>query len=120
VFKAFQLLDPQKRKIHNRRYLFREYVLKKLTRCYNFPDYDAIVNQYQDFLNLEKLPLNIEEYKTTNPSSRYHIESFWIDMYKIEEEEEKNPFRLLASSLSISCQYLNQIVLLKGNSVRSV
>jgi len=85
VFKAFQLLDPQKRKIHNRKYLFREYLLKKFTCCYNFPDYDAI----QDFLNLEKLPLNIEEYKTTNPSSRYHIDSFWIDMYKIEEEEKK-------------------------------
>jgi len=70
-------------------------MLKKITRCDSFPNSDAILNQCQDFQNLEKLPLNIEEYKTANSSSRYHIESFWIDMYKIEEE--KYPFRLLAS-----------------------
>jgi len=75
--------------------MFREYLLKKFTRCYNFSDYDLILTQYQDFLDLEALPLNIEDYQTANSSSRYHIESFWIDMYKVEEE--KNPFKQLAS-----------------------
>ena len=81
--------------------MFREYLLKKFIRCYNFSDYGLILTQYQDFLDLEALPLNIEDYQTANSSSRYHIESFWIDMYKVEEEKTLLNNWLL--SLLISC-----------------
>ena len=38
--------------------------------------------QFEDFIDLEKLPLYLEIYRTANSSSKKNIEAFWIDLYK--------------------------------------
>ena len=63
---------------------------------YEYENHKEVLKQFEDFANLtpSELPVSLENYRTSNSLSRYDIESFWIDMYKIENE--KYPFKLLS------------------------
>jgi len=97
TIKGFQLLDPSNHTLQNSKYIFRESLLKKFVSCYGFLNYEQVLQQFSDFSLLadEKLPLQLENYKSSSAVSRYNVEKFWIDMYNIEPE--KNPFALLSN-----------------------
>jgi len=96
AFMAFQLLDPHNRNIQNNKYLFREYLAKKFVKCYEFSDYESLLNQFENFALLDdkNLPLEIENYRTSNSASRHNVEQFWINVFRIVDD--KNPFKLLS------------------------
>jgi len=88
IIMAFQLLDPQNRNIQNNKYFFREYLAKKFIKCYEFSNYELLLRQFEDFTLIQdnNLPVKIENYKTSNSATRYNVEQFWIDVFKIAEE----------------------------------
>jgi len=53
IFKTFQLLDITKRKIKNSITIFRDNLLKRFCRAYNFEDYNNILQEYEVLIATE-------------------------------------------------------------------
>ena len=46
IYEPFQVIDPKFR-YNNNSILFRDRLLKKIVRCYNFQDYKILIEQYK-------------------------------------------------------------------------
>jgi len=69
---ALQLLDPRKRKtLPTNLILFRENLLKKFLLCYEFKNYDAILQEYISFSETDdsELPVKLEKYISSKTGS---------------------------------------------------
>ena len=55
IFKTFQLINPNNRAINNSKFLFREYLIKKFVRCYEYENHKVVLKQFEDFANLTLL-----------------------------------------------------------------
>ena len=95
---AFQLLDPRKRKrIINGLTLFRDYLLKRFVFCYGFQNYDLLLEEFQEFSEIEdiELPVNLEKY-VSSKTGHFKVEDFWLN----RNVQENWKFKLISKFFS--------------------
>jgi len=93
--KAFQLLDPrQKNIIQGSVGLFRDELLKKYILCYGFSNYEAVLKEYQEFVECDSidLPVKFEDYINAETGT-FQAEDFWLQ----RNVQENWKYKLLAN-----------------------
>ena len=88
IFEAFQTIDPTFRYNNCSLRYFRDILLKRFVRCYNFADYSSLIDQYMNFTKASNENLQMNKYDS-KLIDFLKVEDFWVDILKTRKDFDK-------------------------------